>query len=149
VDGILYKWQTYDTLEGVAAKYHASVQDILLFPGNDLDITNPVIEPGTTIMIPNGYRETQTNWVVSVAIGSNSGVTAQIAGPGSCTPSGGSVGTLSFIWPTPYYGQVSGNDYWSGHQPSMPYAMKVIRSMPWIPAWSSMPARSAAATATW
>ena len=116
VDGILYQWQTYDTLEAVAAKYHADVDDILLFPGNDLDITNPVIEPGTFIMIPGGYRDTQATWVVAVTAGSNAGVTAQIAGPGSCTPTGGYVGTYSFVWPAPYYGQVSGNDYWSGHQ---------------------------------
>ena len=116
VDGILYEWQTYDTLDAVAAKYHANVDDILLFPGNDLDITNPVIEPGTYIMIPGGYRDTQATWVVAVTASNNAGVTAQIAGPGSCTPTGGYVGTYSFVWPTPYYGQVSGNDYWSGHQ---------------------------------
>lgn len=115
VDGILYEWQTYDTLEGVAAKYKASVEDILLYPGNNLDITNPVIEPGTTIMIPNGSRELQP-WVVAVTAGDNAGVTAQIAGPGSCTPAGGYYGTYSFVWPAPYYGQVSGNEYWSGHQ---------------------------------
>ena len=115
-NGILYEWQTYDTLDQVAAKYHVSVDDILLYPDNDLDITNPVIEPGATIMIPGGYRETQATWVVAVTAGTNSGVTAQIVGTGSCTPSGGYVGSYSFVWPAPYYGQVSGNDYWSGHQ---------------------------------
>jgi hypothetical protein len=34
-DGILYEWQTYDTLDQVAAKYHVSVDDILLYPDND------------------------------------------------------------------------------------------------------------------
>jgi len=115
VDGILYEWQQGDELEKVAAKYHATVDDILLYPGNDLDITNPVIEPGTYIMIPGGYREYRT-WVVAVTAGDNAGVTAQIAGPGSCTPSGGYYGTYSFVWPAPYYGQVTGNDYWGGHQ---------------------------------
>ena len=114
-DGILYEWKTYDTLEEVATRYKASVDDILLFPGNDLDITNPVIEPGTFIMIPGGSREMQT-WVVPVAAGNNAGITAQIAGPGSCSPTGGVFGTYSFVWPTPYYGQVSGNEYWSGHK---------------------------------
>ena len=51
-----------------------------------------------------------------VAAGNNAGVTAKIAGPGSCTPEGGFFGTYSFVWPAPYYGDVSGNDYWSGHQ---------------------------------
>jgi len=116
VDGILYEWKEGDSLDKIAGEYHANVDDILLYSGNDLDIANPVIEPGTTIMIPGGYRETQSNWVVPVSAGTNAGVTAQIVGPGSCTPVGGYVGTYSFVWPTPYYGEVSGNDYWSGHQ---------------------------------
>jgi murein DD-endopeptidase MepM/ murein hydrolase activator NlpD len=115
IDGILYQWKQGDTLENVAAKYYAEVQDILLFTGNDLDISNPVIEPGTFIMIPNGWRPLQP-FVVAVTAGDNAGVTAQIAGPGSCTPAGGSYGTYSFVWPAPYYGIVSGNDYWAGHQ---------------------------------
>ncbi len=116
VDGILYEWQQYDNLDEVASRYHVTAEDILLYPGNDLDITNPVIEPGTYIMIPGGYRDLVQTWVVAVTAGNNSGVTAQIDGPGSCTPSGGYYGTYSFVWPTPYYGQISGNDYWSGHQ---------------------------------
>jgi murein DD-endopeptidase MepM/ murein hydrolase activator NlpD len=115
VNGILYQWKEGDNLDEIAAKYHASVEDILLYPGNDLDITDPVIEPGTLLMIPDGYRPLQP-WVVPVVAGDNAGVTAQIAGPGSCTPSGGSYGTYSFVWPTPYYGVITGNDYWSGHQ---------------------------------
>jgi len=116
VDGILYKWKEGDKLDEIAAKYHASLEDILFYPGNNLDMTNPVVEPGTLLMIPNGYRPFHT-WVIPVAAGANAGVTAQIAGPGSCTPpSGGYSGTYSFVWPTPYYGIISGNDYWSGHR---------------------------------
>ena len=115
MDGILYHWKEGDKLDEVAAKYHASVEDILLYPGNNLDITDPVIELDTLLMIPDGYRPFHT-WVIPVAAGNDAGVTAQIAGPGSCTPSGGSYGTYSFVWPTPYYGVISGNDYWSGHQ---------------------------------
>lgn len=115
VNGILYQWNEGDKLDEVAAKYHATTEDILLYPGNNLDITDPIIEPGTLLMIPDGYRPLQP-WVVPVVAGDDAGVTAQIAGPGSCTASGGSYGTFSFVWPAPYYGQVSGNDYWSGHQ---------------------------------
>jgi len=115
VDGLLYQWQEGDTLEEVAGRYYATVEDILFYTGNDLDITNPVIEPGSNIMIPNGWRALEP-FVVAVTAGDNSGVTAQIAGPGSCTPTGGFFGTYSFVWPAPYYGIVSGNDYWAGHQ---------------------------------
>ena len=114
-DGVLHLWREGDTLEKIAGEYHVDVEDILLFPGNDLDITNPVIAPGTLVMVPGGYREFRT-WVVPVVAGNNSGVTAKIAGPGSCTPAaGGYVGTYSFVWPTQHY-DVSGNDYWGGHQ---------------------------------
>lgn len=115
VDGILYEWKDGDKLDEIAAKYNANVEDVLLYPGNDLDMTNPVVEPGFYLMIPDGWRPLQP-WVVPVAAGTDSGVTAQIAGPGSCSPGGGYFGTYSFVWPAPYYGQVSGNDYWSGHQ---------------------------------
>lgn len=115
VDGILYKWQDGDTLEKIAEKYHANVEDILLFPGNDLDMTNPTIAAGTFVMIPGGYREYET-WVVPSVASTDSGVNSTILGPGGCTTSGGGyVGTYTFIWPTPYR-VITGNDYWSGHQ---------------------------------
>jgi len=116
VDGILYEWKEGDKLDHIAGLYKITVDDILLYPGNNLDITNPVIEPGTLIMLPGAEREFHT-WVVPVVAGDNAGVTAQIDGPGSCTPpAGGAVGTFAFTWPTAYGAQISGNDYWGGHQ---------------------------------
>ena len=116
LDGILYKWKEGDKLDHIAGLYKVDVQDILLFPGNNLDITNPVIEPGTLIMIPGGYRELEQSWIVPLqAADVSGGTTAVINGPGSCTPSGVYFGSGSFGWPAPYPGKVSGNDYWSGH----------------------------------
>ena len=115
VDGILYEWKEGDKLDHIAGLYKITVDDILLYPGNNLDITNPVIEPGTLIMLPGAKREFRT-WVVPVVAGDNAGVTAQIAGPGSCSPGGGAIGSYAFSWPTAYGAQVSGNDYWGGHQ---------------------------------
>ncbi|HAF60848.1 MAG TPA: hypothetical protein DCK95_00800 [Anaerolineaceae bacterium] len=115
VDGILYKWKEGDTIEKVAGEYYADPEDVLLFPGNDLDMTNPAIEPGTLVMIPGGYRAYQT-WVVPTIVRGNSGVNSSILGPGACSTSeGGAVGTYTFVWPTPYH-QITGNDYWGGHQ---------------------------------
>jgi len=115
VDGILYEWQDGDTLDNVAARYKANKEDILLWPGNNLDMTNPVIQPGMMIMIPGGYRELKP-WVIAVTASNTAGVSAKISGPGSCTPSGGAMGSGSFIWPTAHPGQISGNDYWEGHR---------------------------------
>jgi LysM repeat protein len=115
-DGILYEWKAGDKLDHIAGLYKVKVEDILLYPGNNLDITNPVIQPGTLIMIPGGYRPLERNWTVPLAAENVSGgTTAKINGPGSCTPSGVAFGTGAFGWPAPYPGKVSGNDYWEGH----------------------------------
>ncbi len=113
-DGVLYKWVEGDTLESVAAKLHANAEDIVNWPGNKLDVTNPVIEPGTMVMVPGGSREFK-QWVVAVAYAPKSGVSKGISGPGGCEISaGGAVGSGSFAWPADNH-YLSGNDYWSGH----------------------------------
>ena len=56
VDGLLYTWQQGDTLQKVADEFKAKVDDILNWPGNNLDLTNPQITPGTVIMVPGGQR---------------------------------------------------------------------------------------------
>ena len=114
VNGILYEWQEGDTLENIAQKYYANVDDILLYPGNDLDMTNPTIDPGALVMIPDGYREFRS-WVVPSVASDDAGVNTTILGSGGCATGVGLVGTYTFIWPTPYR-IISGNDYWSGHQ---------------------------------
>jgi len=113
-DGIYYEWKENDTLDKVAGTFKANARDILEWPGNKLDISNPVIEPGTLIMIPGGSREFK-QWVVPVAYAPKSGVNKGISGPGGCELSaGGPVGSGSFVWPAVQH-FLSGNDYWSGH----------------------------------
>ena len=112
--GIWYKWQAGDSVESVAAKYKANVDDILFWFGNELDLTNPVIEPETYVMIPGGEREFQ-QWVVPTIPVGRAGVSTMIIGPGSCTTTGyGAYGSGYFNWPADNH-YLSGNDYWSGH----------------------------------
>lgn len=114
VDGIYYQWKEGDVLEKVAEKYRASVKDIVEYPGNNLDITDPKIEVDQYIMIPNGWRELKP-WVVAVAYAPKAGVNKGIAGPGGCEiAAGGAVGSGGFVWPAGNH-FLSGNDYWSGH----------------------------------
>jgi hypothetical protein len=47
VNGVLYTWQEGDTLDGVASKFFVSKEEILLFTGNNFDLTNPEVEPWT------------------------------------------------------------------------------------------------------
>jgi murein DD-endopeptidase MepM/ murein hydrolase activator NlpD len=113
-DGVYYVWQAGDTLEKVAERFLVDKVKILAWPGNRLDMTNPVIEPDTKIMIPDGWRENR-QWLVPTVWRANSGASRVINGPGACDlPEGGAYGTGGFIWPTGNH-NLSGNDYWSGH----------------------------------
>jgi len=43
-DGVYYKWKEGDTLQKVAEKYYVDVEDIIRWPSNHLDITQPSTE---------------------------------------------------------------------------------------------------------
>ena len=108
-DGIYYQWKENDTLESVANEYKASLDDILNFPGNDIDLTNPVIKSGSWVMLPGGEREFVQWLVPTIATGSSgTSSTSQSACPG------GAVGGGGFTWPADAH-SLSGNDYWPGH----------------------------------
>ena len=108
-DGVYYKWQEGDTLDAIAQKFEASLDDILNWPGNDIDLTNPDIKPDTYVMVPGGHREF-VQWLIPTVARGRSG-TASIGGA-AC--GGGPVGSGAFVWPTGNH-SVSGNEYWSGH----------------------------------
>ena len=63
VDGTLYEWQDGDGLNGVASFFGVAPEEILNFPGNNLDpatigdYVRPNIEPGSILIIPGGRRE--------------------------------------------------------------------------------------------
>src|SRR3972149_8635008 len=62
-DGIFYQWKENDTLESVSNEFKADIDDILNFPGNDIDLTDPKIESGSWVMVPGGEREF-VQWLV-------------------------------------------------------------------------------------
>lgn len=111
-NGVYYLWKEGDTLQKIADDLKVDVEDILTWTGNDLDLTNPEIEPDTYVMIPGGQREFQ-QWVVPSIPRGAAGVSSSI--PGACdTSAGGAYGTGTFVWPSANH-FISGNDYWSGH----------------------------------
>ncbi len=65
VDGIYYRWRTYDDLAQVAERFGVRVEDILNWPGNHLDAQNPSIQPGTMLIVPGGQPA-----LVNSAVGS-------------------------------------------------------------------------------
>lgn len=108
-DGIYYQWKENDTLDKVANEYKTTVDDILNYPGNDIDLTDPTIESGSWVMLPGGEREF-VQWLVPTVAKGASG-TSPTSGNG-CPA--GAVGSGGFVWPADNH-FLSGNDYWSGH----------------------------------
>jgi murein DD-endopeptidase MepM/ murein hydrolase activator NlpD len=108
-NGIYYQWKDGDTLESVAGEFKAEVDDILGWPGNDIDLTNPTVDPGSWIMVPGGEREF-VQWLIPTVATGSSGTSS--TSTSSCP--GGAVGSGAFVWPADNH-FLSGNDYWSGH----------------------------------
>lgn len=114
VDGVLYRWQDGDTLAGIAGQFKTLPDEIINWPGNDIDLTTKEIEPGTTVMIPNGKREFR-QWVIPTIPRGRAGVSQAVYGSGACEGSfEGAYGSGAFIWPAGNH-VLSGNDFWDGH----------------------------------
>ena len=109
-DGIYYQWKENDTLASVAKEFDANVDDILNYPGNDIDLADPKVTSGSWVMIPGGHREF-VQWLVPTVAKGASGTSS--TSHTSC-PNGGAVGSGAFTWPADNH-FLSGNDYWSGH----------------------------------
>ncbi len=109
-DGILYQWKEGDTVDKVAAKYYAKPSDIMNWPGNITDLTNPTFTVGQTVMIPGGWRESSA-WIQPVAAVGHSGTANVGTSVCSTTP----VSTGGFIWPANNH-YLSGNDYSPTHR---------------------------------
>ncbi len=112
VDGVYYQWKDGDTIDKIAGDFKTTPEKILDWPGNNLDLTNPVIEPGTWVMVPDGSREFR-QWLVPTIWRPSAGANKSIAG-GCDIPEGGAYGSGTFIWPASNQ-YLSGNDYWDGH----------------------------------
>ena len=111
VDGLYYTWKDGDTFESVAEKFDTAADEIVNFPGNKVDLTDPKIEPGTLVMLPGGSRELH-NWAADLQTmtrGANTGTGA--GATNSC--GGGPVGS-GFGWPADSH-TLSGNPYGPGH----------------------------------
>ncbi len=118
VNGVLRDVQPSDKLEVLATFYQVTVDDIVSWPGNNLDPEQPALTVGQVLMVPGGRREF-VQFVVPQIVKTRRNVlsSASNPGPGACGGgySGGAVGSGYFIWPS-LNRFLSGNNYWSGHQ---------------------------------
>ena len=115
VDGVYHEWHAGDGLNGVSEYYGVSPDSVVDFPGNDLsremigDYSNPNIEPGKWLIIPDGRRE-YISWSAPRITRDNPAV-ASTFGPGFCGEiMEGPVGSGTFSWPT-VERYLSGYDY--------------------------------------
>ena len=115
VDGVYHMWSAGEGLNGVASVYGVTPEDIINWPGNDLDPAtigdygDPNIAPDTMLVIPGG-KGVYNDWSTP-RITRSEPATAKYLGPGACTAAyDGIVGTGTFVWPsTEHY--LSGYDY--------------------------------------
>jgi hypothetical protein len=115
VDGVYHKWSAGEGLNGVASVYGVTPEEIIDWPGNNLDaaeigdFANPDIPPDTMLVVPGGqgsYMDLYTPRITR-----DEPATAKNLGAGACTGSyDGITGTLTFIWPTTEH-YLSGYDY--------------------------------------
>jgi murein DD-endopeptidase MepM/ murein hydrolase activator NlpD len=113
VDGLFYTWKEGDTFESVAEKFNTTADEIINFPGNKVDLTDPKIEAGTIAMIPGGSRELR-NWeadLTTMSRSNNGSTGTSDIGGNAC--GGGSVAS-GFGWPADSH-SLSGNPYGPGH----------------------------------
>jgi len=108
VDGALRVVQPGDTLDKIANVFHGTVEDIVNFPGNDLDPSNPEIQAGQALIIPDGWRDPVT-WQLPIITRSGRGFSS--SEPGACPgPFSGPTGSYTFVWPANNH-YLSGTDY--------------------------------------
>jgi murein DD-endopeptidase MepM/ murein hydrolase activator NlpD len=108
-DGVYYQVVEGDSLESISKKFSATLEDVVNWPGNNIDLTSETVKPGDYVMVPGGHREF-VQWIIPTVARGKSG-TSNIGGS---TCAGGPIGSTAFVWPTGNH-YLSGNDYWSGH----------------------------------
>jgi murein DD-endopeptidase MepM/ murein hydrolase activator NlpD len=121
INGAFYQWQPKDTLESVAADFSLGdetkipelVDAIINWPGNNLNPLDPVILPGTWVIIPGGRRP--FSWEAAPVSTGGTSRTYSL-GPGTCTGKyNGTPGTDAWAWPTANH-DLSGYDFDETHR---------------------------------
>ena len=81
MDGVYYQVKEGDTLEALAGRFDVKPDDILLWPGNHLDMADPKLTPGEYVLAPGGHREFK-QWIVPHGVASEIGHAEEHPGAG-------------------------------------------------------------------
>ena len=121
VTGVVRVVHEGDTVDGLASVYRADAEDIINWPGNQLDPDNPALIEDSVIVVPGGERDF-VQWTVPRIARAKRNPLPMSAGPGACTGGyqGGAGGSGSFIWPASNR-YLSGYNY-SGYHPAIDIA---------------------------
>ncbi|MDP1715651.1 MAG: M23 family metallopeptidase [Anaerolineales bacterium] len=107
VDGVLHTVNEGDALETLESLHGTPIQEILEYPGNNFDLTQPpTLMAGQQIIVPKGTSPIL--WSEAQAPGA-----AQTGSRGRYSGNIPNLGTGSFIWPVNAYALTQ--EYWSGH----------------------------------
>ncbi|MCC6191390.1 MAG: M23 family metallopeptidase [Anaerolineales bacterium] len=110
INGALRVVQPGDTIEKIAKAFHGTVEEIINFPGNNLDASEPQLVEGQSIIIPGGWRDSIV-WQLPVVTRTTAGPGGASGEPGACSgPFSGPSGTFTFAWPANNH-YLSGTDY--------------------------------------
>ena len=115
-DGVLYYWNEGDGLNGVANFYGITPEDIINWPGNNLnpatigDYSNPNIAVDTPIFAPGGTADFR-DWTETLFARDEAATSSSLWGEGKCDPVvGGLVGNGTYEWPSTEH-FISGYEY--------------------------------------
>lgn len=111
IDGALRIVQDGDTVEKIARAFHGTVDEIVAFPGNNLDPDDPQLIKGQPIIIPGGWRDSVVWQLPTPPSRKTTGKGWANSEPGACAgPFSGPVGAGAFVWPANNH-FLSGTDY--------------------------------------
>jgi murein DD-endopeptidase MepM/ murein hydrolase activator NlpD len=115
VDGVFYKVLQGDTLDSVAKKFKAKIEDIVTMPLNNLG-SGANLVAGATLIIPNGVKPFVPK-VVELPIASSSQGPGAIPRPAQARPQAfGQPRAATGLFSYPLGGYILSQNYWWGHR---------------------------------
>jgi hypothetical protein len=124
VDGLYHQVGGTDTVESIATFFGADAQDLIDWPGNEIEPSNPVIFAGQWLVVPGGQRF-QRNRPIPNLPAYAMDVSPEEFGSGACPQAANQqpLGDGVFAWPVASH-EVVGESYWSGH-PGLDLAVEI------------------------